>query len=102
MFRFSIRELMLVTLVMGLGLAWGIERRQLRAELTDAREEAKVNDYFLRESAKSIKEIDRQLAYHGLRLGYTPCGQGPGVCERPEGRAANPLTLTPSPNSKKR
>ena len=32
MFRFTIRELLLVTLVVAMGIAWGLRENQLRAE----------------------------------------------------------------------
>ena len=33
MFRFTIRELLLLTMVVGLGAAWGLRERQLRSAL---------------------------------------------------------------------
>jgi len=36
MFRFTIRELVLLTVIVAMGLGWGIDRAQLRAERSKA------------------------------------------------------------------
>ena len=50
MFRFSIRELMLVILVVALGLGWWIERTSLK------RESRRANDRY--SSIKSVIEME--------------------------------------------
>jgi hypothetical protein len=53
MFRFSIRELLLVTLVIGIGLAWWIDHRQLESRLERA--------LVWRTAAGGLEELLRQL-----------------------------------------
>jgi hypothetical protein len=57
MFRFSIRELMLVTLVVGVGVGWFADHRRLRAG-------------HFRERANFQAELIQELEWHGLNLGY--------------------------------
>ena len=71
MFRFSIRELMLVTLVVALGVAWCTEHRRLQAALNDAieaTEKSEKSQTRTRRMDAEIGQIHDQLAAHGLGI----------------------------------
>ena len=82
MLRFTIRELLLVTLVVGLGLTWFADRSRLHAALVASERE---NETLERVSDTLREDIDRigdQLPSHGLYLWHA-CGVGPIVGEPP-------------------
>jgi hypothetical protein len=80
MFRFSIRELMLVTLVVATGLAWFGERRRAQAAFMDAKsakERAKAADdlsearwHLWKDEVDKVGSIQRQLPHYGLDIGW--------------------------------
>ena len=57
MFRFSIRKIMLVTLVVAMGVGWFADHRRLRAG-------------HFRERAYFRDELVKELERHGLKMGY--------------------------------
>ena len=75
MFRFSIRELMLVTLVVAMGISWLADRRQLSGSLDRAAEslieskesEAELNR-LCRHRRESLERIEEQLPNFGLHI----------------------------------
>jgi hypothetical protein len=78
MFRFSIRELMLVTLVAALGVAWFAEHRRAQSALErakDAEETAEVRWHYWK---KEVADIQKQLPQFGLDIGWIVHG-GPHV-----------------------
>jgi hypothetical protein len=81
MFRFSIRELMLVTLVLALGVAWFADHATLRVALNEATGKSERQD-------TEIGEIRKQLKGHGLEMMQVVYADGhPGVLiARPVGQ----------------
>ena len=82
MFRFSIRELMLVTLVVALGLGWGADRKAAASKMQMMKKEFTTACVFLRESDGITEETDEYLIVgdrHGngkiLRRCQTPLSQ---------------------------
>ncbi|MGI8980500.1 MAG: hypothetical protein ACR2FY_14830 [Pirellulaceae bacterium] len=71
MFRFSIRELMLVTLVVALGISWYAEHWQLNAAL----KELKTSENYW---ANEIKLIEYELGRQGLEIKQN-CFLGPSI-----------------------
>jgi hypothetical protein len=82
MFRFSIRELLLVTLAVGMGLTWFADRRHLHAALASSNEKAAQSERACDVLRGQIDQIGDQLPEHGLHLWWT-CGAGPLVAEPP-------------------
>ena len=72
MFRFSIRELMVVTVTVAIGVSWFVDHRRLRVALVDANtaiEAAKVESEKARERGQQLtKQVDDELAYYGFRF----------------------------------
>ena len=85
MFRFSIRELMLVMLVVALGVAWFAEHRRAQAALIDAKK-AEERSKHAEETAEArwhywkdeVADIQKQLPQFGLDIGWVVHG-GPHV-----------------------
>jgi len=85
MFRYSIRELMLVTLVVVFGVAWLVEHRRAQAALIsakkseerakDAEETAEARWHYWK---KEVADIQKQLPPFGLDIGWVVHG-GPHV-----------------------
>ena len=71
MLRFSIRELMLVTVVMAMGISWYAEHRQLNAAL----KELKTSENYW---ANEIKLIECELGKQGLEI-KNNCFLGPSI-----------------------
>ena len=42
MFKFTIRELLLVTMIAAIGVSWGLRERQLWADYADQKEESRL------------------------------------------------------------
>jgi hypothetical protein len=91
MFRFTIRELLLLTLVVGLGLAWYAEHKRLLTALAEvqqvqklAKEQAERADgdirYLLERDRRDNQSIARQLAEFDLEL--FSMGGGPIIRRR--------------------
>lgn len=78
MFRFSIRELMLVALVVTMGISWYAEHRQLNAAL----QELKTSDNYW---ANEIKLIECELGRQGLEI-KNNCFLGPSIQKSPPNR----------------
>ena len=98
MFRFSIRELMLVTLVVGLALAWRLDRHQLRSELKTAKKVAGEAVWKLTLSENSNKAIVGKLTNLGIyRLLYLNSAEQ--LYE--EYAASSPMTFPPPSSSSK-
>jgi len=75
MFRFSIRELMLVTLVVAMGVSWLADRRQLCGALDKAGEslnESQEGQAELNRLCKlhreSLERVEKQLPGFGLHI----------------------------------
>jgi hypothetical protein len=98
MFRFSIRELVLVTLVVGLALAWGLDRHQLRAELTTAKKVAGEAMWKLTLSENSNKNIVGKLKDFGL---YRLLDLKSAEQLYEEYAASSPMTFPPPSSSAK-
>jgi hypothetical protein len=82
MFRFSIRELILVTLVVALGLGWGADRKTAASKVQIMKKEFSTTSVFLRESGGFVEETDEYLIVGGrvgngifLRRGQTSLSQ---------------------------
>ena len=71
MFRFSIRELMLVTTVVALGVAWFVEHTRAQAALKSAKEACGKAEFWERINRESEISFREQLAEYGLDFG---CG----------------------------
>jgi hypothetical protein len=75
MFRFSIRELMLVTLVVALGLSWFAEHRQLQGALKESQD-----NLWRRERVEGhIEQIEMQLKRQGFEIAWVCFGNCPKV-----------------------
>ena len=86
MFRFTIRDVLWLTVVVALGVAWLVENRHSRAAVTranEAREHARSSEARSEYLDEQIERIDKQLAEHGLRVGWMSTGRGlrAVVCE---------------------
>ena len=71
MFRFSIRELVLVTLVVALGIGWGLERWQnstLARRLVLAENESQLMQTAVTSLHEDIAGIEKGLTPYGLKL----------------------------------
>ena len=75
MFRFSIRELMLVTLIVAMGLSWFAEHRHLQSAL----KESEDNLWRREQKEEHIREIERQLEKQGLEISWECFGNLPLV-----------------------
>jgi lipopolysaccharide biosynthesis regulator YciM len=63
MFRFTIRELVLLTLVVAMGVAWWLDRSQLKTERDDARVWKKSDfDKLQREVQSNMEKAMREFA----------------------------------------
>ena len=74
MFRFTIRELVLLTLVVALGVGWWLERgRRQRNELTMRKleNEAQLSRLAITSLTEDISRIDKDLSARGLRLDWS-------------------------------
>lgn len=74
MFRFTIRELVLVTIVVALGVGWVLERwrnRRLEKSLTLAENEARVMEAAVESLHEDIERIEQGLPSHGLTLHWS-------------------------------
>src|SRR5690242_10554815 len=78
MFRFSIRELMLVTLVIVFGVAWFVEHRRAQAALAAANEASGNAEFWEQRYNEDERSLQKQLASYGLTIGYVG-HSGPGV-----------------------
>lgn len=102
MFRFSIRELMLVTVVVAFGLGWWTEHRQRRSaeawkSYATCLEKLTISDGFEILRDKEWVRVtrvapcvsipgDTQLASYRIEIGYIEGHSGPGVCKIPDDR----------------
>jgi hypothetical protein len=77
MFRFSIRELMLVMLIAVLGVAWFLEHRRAQAALLKASESAAE----LRQTTDDLYDALNQLPQFGLNVDWV-VGGGPLITKR--------------------
>jgi len=74
MFRFTIRDVLLLTTIVALGMGWALERRQS----TRLRHDAAVIEYEVQQSRVVIKnlyedldKINQELSQHGLTLSWS-------------------------------
>ena len=70
MFRFSIREMMLVTAMVALGVAWFVEHTRAQAALKSAKEACGKAEFWERINRESEISFREQLAEYGLNFGY--------------------------------
>lgn len=71
MFRFTIRELLLVTLSVALGLGWGLERwrrERLVRDMELAQNEVQQSRVTIKTLYEDLDAIDQSLPPHGLML----------------------------------
>jgi len=63
MFRFTIRELVLLTLVVAMGVGWWIDRRRLAAPLTKLAEYqvAEKRELKRQQAEKKLKDLEMQI-----------------------------------------
>lgn len=78
MFRFSIRELMLVTLVVAMGLSWFAEHWQLQSAL----QESQDNLWRRERTEGHFKEVENQLKKRGLEISWECFGNLPKLKEQ--------------------
>jgi hypothetical protein len=76
-FKFTLRDLFWLVLVVGMGCAWWVEQRQVQMELTNARMELDSERYKSalaaiehRETKESLKLVDAKLRETGFRWKY--------------------------------
>ena len=68
MFRFSIRELMLVTLVVAFGVAWWVDRSRLFASWKTAESESQKATAAYKESVTIGSELVDELLKRGVEV----------------------------------
>jgi len=75
MFRFSIRELMLLTLVVAMGISWLVDRRRFRDSfhkveelLNESKEDHAELNRLCRHHRESFEDVSDQLAKYGLEV----------------------------------
>jgi hypothetical protein len=78
MFRFTIREFLLVTLIVGMSLTWFADRSNLHAALAASKHERELLEWVRNDLEKDIDSIGEQLPEHGLALWHA-CGFPPIV-----------------------
>jgi len=78
MFRFTIRELLILTVTAGLAVGWWIDRRELGADLTLASEQSRSWESRSKHLELEIDEIGGQLADHGLHIIWF-CGESGSI-----------------------
>lgn len=90
MFRFTIRELLLLTLIVALALVWGLERRRsdrFRRDLELVQNELQLSRITIKTLYEDLDHIDRSLPPHGLTLVWSkdmrPKVQSRGMGSRP-------------------
>ena len=71
MFRFSIREMMLVTLVVGMAAGWWVERRCLHSQLSDVLLENSELRYTEHMKKLAWDKFHSELADRGITLAPT-------------------------------
>jgi hypothetical protein len=74
MFRFTIRDLLWVTVVVALGVAWWIDRRQMRNQLDEAnkwRTRAGGLEYVLRREFGNVRWVPGGVEVHAKTHWYT-------------------------------
>jgi len=71
MFRFSIRDLLWLTLVVALGLGWFVHQRELRYELTSAQLEAVIAELKGSVSEHNVEILERYIEAHRQADGLT-------------------------------
>lgn len=74
MFRFTIRELLLLTLVVAAGVGWCLERWRsglLQTALASAENEAQLSEAAIKSLHQDIERIETELPAHGLKLSWS-------------------------------
>ena len=57
MFRFTIRELVLLTLVVAMGVAWWVDRTQLTERIDELDGCQTLEEYFIREGGRTASPL---------------------------------------------
>jgi len=68
MFRFTIRELLILTVTAGLAVGWWVDRSLLRVATAWALEQSQTWESRSNRADADIEEINKQLLEHGLGL----------------------------------
>jgi hypothetical protein len=74
MFRFTIRELLLLTVIVALGLGWGLESwRSVRLQkaIASAELERELSRAAIESLHQDIERIEKELPPHGLTLAWS-------------------------------
>jgi hypothetical protein len=66
--RFTIRELLILTVTVGLGIAWLTDRSRLYAALEKSDHEREYLEWVRNDLEEDIVHINGQLVAHGLEL----------------------------------
>ena len=76
MFRFTIRDLLWLTVAVALGVAWWVRERQLQAELT--RIQAHLNEQTMRavSKAKTVENLTKMMETMGWTVDLNDGGGG--------------------------
>lgn len=76
MFRFTIRELLILTVTAGLAVGWWMDRSLLDLALKESEHDRGLLEWVRSDLQKDIDRIGEQLPDHGLELRYFCGGRG--------------------------
>jgi len=74
MFRFTIRDVLLFTTIVALGMGWGLERRQsirLRHDTAVIENEVQQSRVVIKNLYEDLDKINQELSQHGLTLSWS-------------------------------
>lgn len=74
MFRFTIRELLILTVTAGLAVGWWIDHKELSGAAFVASDQARIWESRSNLADENVEEINKQLHGHGLALIWF-CGE---------------------------
>src|SRR5262245_16106075 len=84
MFRFTIRDVMAMTALAGMGVAWAADHQRLNAafnQVKEAREEAATWESRCAFRDQEVERLEKGIRQFGFEVMWS-CGIGPSVCRR--------------------
>jgi hypothetical protein len=83
MFRFTIRDLLWLTVVVSLAIGWGMQIGRLNADLTHSRNESQSRHSANERLRRDIDDIREQLERHGFTVTWRTRHRGNALIDMP-------------------